>query len=208
MGGIRGSTKLSSSSCLLAGRSPTNVDGVVDQLAEIERDRFQLELAGFDFREVEDVADQVQQRLAGRLGDLGELSLFVVELVCSNREHMPITPLSGVRSSCDMLARNWLLAWLADSAATLAASSSCGARFELGRLRFQAALGSQQLGVRFAECTDSARCSFSSFSSIACRGLASDRGQIRLFGDRLRHLQDFDGVERLLQDVRLPEPPR
>ena len=37
---------------------------------------------------------------------------------------MPITPLSGVRISWLMLARNWLLAWLAASAASFSRSSS------------------------------------------------------------------------------------
>ena len=40
------------------------------QLVQIERDLFQLELAGLDLRQVEHVVDQAQQHVGRRLGQL------------------------------------------------------------------------------------------------------------------------------------------
>ena len=55
------------------------VADVGDGLAHVEVDRVELELAGLDLREVEDVVDDRQQRAAGAAHGLGEAALLVVE---------------------------------------------------------------------------------------------------------------------------------
>ena len=65
-------------------------------------------VAGLDLRQVEDVVDQVQQIIARRPNRLGVLDLFVRQIVVglSASSLARISDeLSGVRSSCDMLAR-------------------------------------------------------------------------------------------------------
>src|SRR5438874_3784358 len=54
-------------------------DRIVDQLAEIKTDRFQLQLTRLDLGKVENVAHQIEQRLSRRLGDFRQLALFFVE---------------------------------------------------------------------------------------------------------------------------------
>ena len=81
----------------------------------------EVQLAGLDLREVEDVVDDGQQRVAAGADRLGELALLIGRARCrAAGSVMPITPFIGVRISWLMLARNSLLARLADSAATLA----------------------------------------------------------------------------------------
>ena len=68
-----------------------------------------FQLAGLDLGEVEDVVDQGQQVVAGRVDRLGELDLLVVRLpsrLSASSLARISELLSGVRSSCDMLARN------------------------------------------------------------------------------------------------------
>ena len=50
---------------LLVGGGREGFQGIADGFAQVEFDRFQLQLARFHFGEVEDVVDQAQQR-AGR----------------------------------------------------------------------------------------------------------------------------------------------
>ena len=52
---------------------------VADRLAHVEVRRVQVQLAGLDLREVEDVVDDRQQRAAGAAHRLGERALLVVE---------------------------------------------------------------------------------------------------------------------------------
>ncbi len=42
-----------------------DLDGLLDQVAEIEFDRLELDMAGLDFRQIEDIVDQMQQVAAG-----------------------------------------------------------------------------------------------------------------------------------------------
>ena len=81
--------------------------GVLDGLAQVEVVMVELELAGLDLREVEDVVDDVEQRLAG----VGARSARTraaagARSVPSSSSVMPITPFIGVRISWLMLARN------------------------------------------------------------------------------------------------------
>ena len=91
---------------------------------------FQLELAGLDLGEVEDVVDQPQQRLGRLLDHVQVLALLRASARCPAASSvMPMMPFIGVRISWLMLARNSLLARLAASAASLASrSSSCERR--------------------------------------------------------------------------------
>ena len=76
-------------------------------LAQVEVDALELELAGLDLREVEDVVDDRQQRLARAADRLGVLALLRRRARVSSRSSvMPITPFIGVRISWLMLARN------------------------------------------------------------------------------------------------------
>ena len=54
--------------------------GPLDRLAQVEVGGIELELARLDLREVEDVVDDRQQRLAGGGDRLGVLALRLVEL--------------------------------------------------------------------------------------------------------------------------------
>ena len=49
------------------------------QPAQVERLRLELDPAGLDLREVEDVVDDREQRVAGRPDRLGVVALLVVE---------------------------------------------------------------------------------------------------------------------------------
>ena len=86
-------------------RSMVSLQVREQQLLALDRDR-----AGLDLRQIEDVADEVQQVRAGAVDGLGELDLARRAGSCP---HSPPSCwprirmlLSGVRSSCDMLARN------------------------------------------------------------------------------------------------------
>ena len=57
-----------------------DVERSLDAIAQVERLALELELAGLDLRVVEDVVDDVQQRVAARVDDLGELALLAGEL--------------------------------------------------------------------------------------------------------------------------------
>jgi hypothetical protein len=73
----------------------------------------ELEFAGFDLREVEDVVDDAEQVAAGEF-DLVELVFLLrAEAAAAQQVAMPRMPFIGVRISWLMLARKLLLAWLA-----------------------------------------------------------------------------------------------
>ncbi len=87
-----------------------------DDLAGVERRLEERELVRLDARENEDVVDQREQRSA-RPGEIvDELALALGERRRGQQEDMPITPLSGVRISWLIVARNCDLARLACSA--------------------------------------------------------------------------------------------
>ena len=54
----------------------SNFDGLFHRLPQIERVRLELDLAGFDLREIQDVVDDRQQAVAGPPDRLGEVALF------------------------------------------------------------------------------------------------------------------------------------
>ena len=90
----------------------------------------QLEPAGLDLRQVEDVVDDRQQVQAAVVDVLGELPVArgaerPEHARCCMISEKPRTALSGVRSSWLMLARNSDLARLARSAWSRAATSAC-----------------------------------------------------------------------------------
>jgi hypothetical protein len=65
----------------------------------------ELQLAGLDLREVEDVVDDRRAATRRSADRLGELALLGSSGVSSSRPVMPITPFIGVRISWLMLAR-------------------------------------------------------------------------------------------------------
>ena len=115
-------------------------------VAQVEVDGVQLQLAGLDLGEVQDVVDDRQQRLGRRLGHFAHSRCCSASSgVSSSRSVMPMTPFIGVRISWLMLARNSLLAWLAASAASFCRCSSSD-RLALGNL-FDRAFVIQQVAV-------------------------------------------------------------
>ncbi len=60
----------------LPGARRDDVECALDAFPEVDRLVLELELAGLDLRVVEDVVDHMQQCVAARADDLGELSLF------------------------------------------------------------------------------------------------------------------------------------
>ena len=99
---------------------------IVAKRAERDLLGFDGDRAGFNLREVEDVVDERQQVGAGRVDVLGEVDLLrrqvTAGLSASCWPRMRIE-LSGVRSSCDMFARNSDL-YFEVSASSAAFSSS------------------------------------------------------------------------------------
>ena len=104
-------------------------------------------LPGLDLGEVEDVVDEGQQDFAaGRGRSAAKSRCSASSAVSSSRPVMPMMPLSGVRISWLMLARNWLLTWLAFSSARLVVSSSSCAlcKASVAFLRSVMSFGGQQ----------------------------------------------------------------
>ena len=105
------------SSSFSHARGGDQVQRRLDAFAQVERLALEVELAGLDLREVEDVVDDRQQRVAARADGLGEVALLArSSRVSSSRPVMPMTPFIGVRISWLMVARNALLACVAASA--------------------------------------------------------------------------------------------
>ena len=94
------------------------VQRVAQRVAQVEVDLIQVQLAGLDLGEIEDVVDDRQQRV-GRFLTISRYSRCS-ESACVSRASsvMPMMPFMGVRISWLMLARNSLLARLAASAAS------------------------------------------------------------------------------------------
>ena len=97
----------------------------LETVAQIEVDRLQFELARFDLGEVQNVVDDASAAQSAEASTVVRYSRCSgVSSVSSSSSVMPMTPFIGVRISWLMLARNSLLARLADSAASLAFCSS------------------------------------------------------------------------------------
>ena len=121
-----------------------------EQRVQVEVDRLQLQLAGLDLGQVEDVADHARQGLRAVV-DLraGSCSRRAASRPgCRARRARPTRPFSGVRISWLVLARKALLARLAASAVVARAGQRLpdarGARSRLRRSRSSPPL----LGVR------------------------------------------------------------
>ena len=65
--------------CFSAARAGDQVERRFDALAQVEGLALDVQPPGLDLREVEDVVDDRQQRLAAVADGLGELALLVVE---------------------------------------------------------------------------------------------------------------------------------
>ena len=110
---------------LLGGARREQVEHFLHRLVEVVCDVFQLDAAGLDLREVQDVVDDDQQALGGAADRARRSrSARASSLVSSSRLLKPITPFIGVRISWLIAARNSLLARLAASASSRA-SVSC-----------------------------------------------------------------------------------
>ena len=119
--GSRSSTSEAISRPFACARGAHQLDHILDQRGERQRLGGKLELAGFDLGEIQDLLDQRQQRVAGCLGGLDVGGLLRRELrVAQQARAMPRMPFSGVRISCDTIARKRDLARLAASAASRA----------------------------------------------------------------------------------------
>ena len=101
-------------------REAIPVRHLVDEGREGEVLGEQLELAPLQTPQIEEIVDQPQERFARPPNRLGVAPLALARGSCSKRSQKPSTPLSGVRSSWLMFARNSDLARLA-SCASLAA---------------------------------------------------------------------------------------
>ena len=86
---------------LLRGARSDDVERSLDALAEIERLPLQLEPAGLDLGEVEDVVDHAEQRISARPDDLGELALLRRQL---RAEQQAGHPDHGVHRRPDLVA--------------------------------------------------------------------------------------------------------
>ena len=113
----------------LVGAQRDRLHRIREQPRQMERNAFDMHLAGFDLRKIEDVVDDREQRLGRRLDDLQVLTGSSSSRVPSASSVMPMTPFIGVRISWLMLARKSDFARLAASAASIArisaASASC-----------------------------------------------------------------------------------
>ncbi len=100
-------------------RSRTSVSACRAAPGQVEARELELHAPGLDLRQVEDVVDQREQVLArGRgcpAGTPSCLAFSSPNMRSVSTSEKPMMALSGVRSSCDMLARNSDLCWLATS---------------------------------------------------------------------------------------------
>ena len=96
------------------GRRGEHVQGALDAGRQHEWPLLQVDLAGLDLREVEDVVDDREQRVAGGLDRVGVVALLVGRAgVSMSRSLIPMIAFIGVRISWLIAARNVLLAWSA-----------------------------------------------------------------------------------------------
>src|SRR6266550_8285418 len=78
-----------------------DVERLLDALAKIERHALELEPAGLDLREVENVVDHAEERIAARPDDLRELPLLGGQL---RPEQQAGHPDHGVHRRADLVA--------------------------------------------------------------------------------------------------------
>ena len=81
-----------------------------ERVGQIEIGGIEIDLAGFDLGEIEDVVDEREQGVARFLHHAEEFPLFAESSVSSARSVMPMMPFIGVRISWLMCARKSLLA--------------------------------------------------------------------------------------------------
>ena len=102
---------------MTAGTLAHEQERVLDGVRQVKRRHFQLHPPGLDLGQIEDVVDQRQQMASGgqecRSVYSSCFSFSSPNNRSSNTSEKPMIALSGVRSSCDTLARNsdlWRLA--------------------------------------------------------------------------------------------------
>ena len=98
------------------GARPEQLDRLLDEGCEDERPGREIDPPGLDLGEIEDLLDQRQQRLPDVRTALRYAVCSGVSGVSPMRSAMPRMPFSGVRISCDTMARKRDLARLAVSA--------------------------------------------------------------------------------------------
>jgi hypothetical protein len=96
-------------------KSADGVADAADMLSAISiSSKCQRHLAGFDFGHIQDLVDHLQQVLAIVVNCGQVFGLFFRDgpsIPLRMMREKPMMELSGVRSSCDMLARNCVLSW-------------------------------------------------------------------------------------------------
>jgi hypothetical protein len=80
--------------------------GLFDNMIQPEIQTLQIECAGFEIREIENIVDDAHQPVGAVPDNFHEIPLFRVSSPSSNRSVIPITRFMGVRISLLMLARN------------------------------------------------------------------------------------------------------
>jgi hypothetical protein len=113
---------------LLISTEGNQTEGVFETFAEMEVDGFEVELAGFDLREIENIVDDGEQGLGRVLITPRYSYCSGLRSVARASSVIPTIPFMGVRISWLILARNSLLTRLASSAACFALTSSVSAR--------------------------------------------------------------------------------
>ena len=108
-----------------AGLGREDIEHILDGSTEFEVDGFEVQLAGLNFGEIEDVVDVASEHFSGGLEHVDvACSCLVESSVWRSSSAMPRTPFKGVRISWLMLARKWLLASLAARDSSTWSSSS------------------------------------------------------------------------------------
>jgi hypothetical protein len=98
---------------LLGGLGAEDIEGVLEAFAQVEGALLELELAGFDLGEVEDVVDEAEEESPEVEMVSASSRCSMLSWVSRSRPLMPMMALRGVRISWDILARNSDLATVA-----------------------------------------------------------------------------------------------
>ena len=110
---------------ILLGAERQRPQSMLERRFQVKRRGDDLQSACLDFTDIQDVVEDLQQRFGGAFRDpevLLDLALSPPVSLASTI--IPMTPPIGVRISCDMFARNSLLARVADSARRRASASA------------------------------------------------------------------------------------